>query len=270
MHKREVFLNTENMKIYLVKPLVVIFSIWGVHFGFRHFMSQPRVPFKKSLTTADELLLQIGNAKLHINSQSDKEDIVRIASSFVHHHTWHCEPSNYELTDLEKLLRLSFSNNLFDQGLLDINRIDCGFCHQRAYILKVVLEKFLISSRVYGLSGHVVLKVDLGDEVFFADPDYGVDPIPFSKDAIIFEQSLKEAYSRFGNRDTLASMYLTTNNNEYYHPDPEGLKNIDQKQSLFFLLSSIAALLLIVTGLVLVAALLKDSILRIFRDKKRK
>lgn len=86
----------------------------------------------------------------------------------------------------------------FNFGLISADLIgffDCGLCHQHDALLREVLAKAGIHSDLLTLRNHVVLRVSIDGEFWYADPLYGVGPIQVDfRDAGAARATLVEAY----------------------------------------------------------------------------
>lgn len=149
---------------------------------------------------------------------------------------YHCldlEPEQYWLDRvIRDFIRLEFNEKLrgvlghsniagfyspVPQGVLDVELMSCGLCHQRAYILAKILVENDVDAYSFGLNGHVVTRYEWAGDTYFVDPDYGIGPFKLDEN---FEQTLLEAYGSVGNAKTarkVANMYLSEKNNDYYY-----------------------------------------------------
>lgn len=169
-------------------------------------------------------------------------------SDTVHLTTYHCDPTNYALSWLDQVMWWSTNyTDAFADGVLVRERFNCGFCHQRAFLVAEQLEKEGISAEVYGLYGHVVARFWVGGNPYFVDPDLGVGP--FSNEVAGLEADLVNIYKAgapwpvLGPKE-VARMYLTTADNDIYG----GLPARRSQQQIIFERSDAAAATLSVGG----------------------
>lgn len=156
-------------------------------------------------------------------SRGDEESVLgwsRRISSMVHLTTSHCAPEPTNLSWVEKYLheRWPDSASLFSEGVLVRSRFYCGYCHQRAYFVHEALVDEGISSEVFSLEGHVVVRFWVAGEIFVLDPDYGIGPFRWSDDEqeLLTRVRREYAYSGFENVERVAALYASMNNNHAY------------------------------------------------------
>lgn len=84
-------------------------------------------------------------------------------------------------------------------GYLHPRILQCGFCHQRAFILASALRRNgAENAHVLGVNGHVVAAYDYNGDTYIVDPDYGVGPFKLDRSpegAAIRERQVAEAYA---------------------------------------------------------------------------
>ena len=147
-----------------------------------------------------------------LSGEDDRSLMARL-NTLVHKSTWHCKPTDYELSTIEqRVYGIMDEPRMFQDGILVRERFTCGFCHQRASLLVQSLVANDIDAAVFGLNGHVVVRAELPDEILYFDPDYGVGPINGSTESILNSYEPMP----YGNPQSILAMYQSTNDNAYY------------------------------------------------------
>ena len=141
------------------------------------------------------------------NGENDLTFAARLTTN-VHRATYHCE----------------MGQDWGSYGLLAIEGFVCGYCHQRAYILaKALLNGGLSSATMLGLNGHVVTVFTHDNQLYAADPDYGVLPFALPPDPAAIATKVRAVYGPVGQLhgsallNLIVDAYSTTSNNSYYN-----------------------------------------------------
>lgn len=173
------------------------------------------------------------------------------ASAFVHLNSYHCSPSESVRGWLTNAVNMASAGTLFDEGVLVYERLFCGFCHQRAYALKWLLDKAGIVSHVFGINGHVVLKFQTEEGEYIADPDYGVAPFPYSGEASSLMDLVVDRYSPipWGSAQWMVGAFLSKSDNAEYTENH--LETREQRQRLVYATLDIGAVALLISGFAL-------------------
>jgi len=113
------------------------------------------------------------------STQQDINKVRRIITA-INKKTYHCEfnePQNFLHTVAQKIVPTNFK----EYGLLDFRYLQCGFCHQRNYLLVEILISHGFASKLVGLNGHVVGSVFISNKEYFVDADLDVGPFLVNK-----------------------------------------------------------------------------------------
>jgi len=145
-------------------------------------------------------------------------------STIVHESTYHCDPSDFQLSFIERriadyMIWRHETNFGWKQGLLD-DRLLCGYCHQRAYLLAKHLQKNGIDAITYGLTGHVVVLAILDGSKYLLDPDYGTVPMNYQLEGDALKSEIYAAYasSAWDNSAIVYPMIASRGDNRAYNP----------------------------------------------------
>lgn len=179
-----------------------------------------------------------------VPSETDLAYVARVNAE-IYRATYNCDPDNFVLSIIERALAGVHADDLFDQGILVKERFTCGYCHQRAFLLVSELRSAGLTAEVFGLNGHVVARVLMGDDYYLTDPDYGVGPMLYAEDEAILKKASLEAYKAFGNADLVSDMISTRANNEPYY---NRVYDLSLEQSKFFWRSNFASSCLAACG----------------------
>ncbi|MFU0507711.1 hypothetical protein [Pseudaminobacter sp. NGMCC 1.201702] len=153
--------------------------------------------------------------------RSDKETtlgFVSRVSRTVQSTTFNCAPGDFHLSWAERLMWASIgSPNIFADGILVRSRFDCGYCHQRAFLVKDLLHDAGIEAEVWGLNGHVVLRLDHAGQAYFVDPDLGPGPFAVNLDGgPMIDVARVYANSSAANVDALRLIYADASDDAPY------------------------------------------------------
>lgn len=168
---------------------------------------------------AGSFLRSIPEQALHkLDNETSLQYVGRLTQT-VHHSTYHCEPQEFEPSWLIKILfsspRLAtFSSN----GILVQRYFQCGFCHQRAYLLYRILRENGIAAQVQALDGHVVTGITVDGQPYLTDPDYGIGPFLWGDNSEFLRMTIVANYaaSPVGDLDTLIRIFTDTSTDETY------------------------------------------------------
>jgi hypothetical protein len=176
---------------------------------------------------------------------------VKRITDTVHLTTYHCKPSDFELSFLDKIamtiLNVDKKTTFLSEGILVADRFTCGFCSQRSFITSRILRDSGVPSEMYGLEGHVVLRLNIDGTTYYTDADYGVGPFSIAPGENIAE-AVKKVYatSSVDLKDLISNIYATVDNNRPYAEYINGL--YDQQARVFFF-SDLLYRLCIVVGM---------------------
>lgn len=170
----------------------------------------------------------------------------------VHNSTYHCSPTEFTLSPVETVLStalqiFTFGTDVFgwNQGLLSMNRLVCGFCHQRAYFVAKVLRDNGIDAKTYGLTGHVVTHFAADGRQWLVDPDYDVPPLQYDVDPESLLSAATDRYevASWSNQLMVANMIATKSDNGPYYSNEYLDTLVQRRAALFFIADIVAAAL---------------------------
>jgi hypothetical protein len=220
--------------------------------ALQHFWVANHVPHADAIPNPPAIRYLPESALARLESETDL-GYVRRMSRLVHNSTYHCEPTDSRVSLIERVLFLEAEDSL-EEGFLVRDRFYCGFCHQRSYVLGLILREHGLQATVFALTGHVVLEVVVNGTPYIADPDYGVDPFPYSNDDSTLASLVKARYGDDVARSVgLTDMYLTRKNNTPYFNTPT-LDKFASQQVWVFSAARIIAYVLLAIGIILISA----------------
>jgi hypothetical protein len=250
----------------LASALCCLFSVSFAALSIQHYrVSNPSPPadgVPGISTVAIKPYRDINESRFAKKAEETSLDYLQRVTQMVHLSTYHCETSDFRtsyLDDLAFWLIFQPGEDLFSQGLLYGPRFTCGFCHQRAFIVHSLLTDNAISSEVFTLDGHVVVRAIVEGAAYFLDPDFGVGPFQDTGDAADIRRSAEAIYvGRAGHVDTskLAEMYGSLDNNAPYAEalTAEGVSYLEMlraKQERLFRFSAASAAMSAVVAILL-------------------
>lgn len=183
------------------------------HFRAAHWISPPAEGIPGYSTLAATPIQNLSERVFDRQVGETDRDVITRLNGLIHSGSWNCAPQDFTLSEIEQHVHAVMgSPNIFSEGILIRSRFGCGFCHQRATLLTSALIRNNIVANVFGLNGHVVVRVELPDEALFVDPDLGVAPMNGS------EQSILDGYSPLGHGDPqeILAMYQSWEDNSTY------------------------------------------------------
>ena len=146
-----------------------------------------------------------------------------------------------------------------DFGVLSLKVLQCGYCHQRNYIVADALRGHGVKQvTLLGLNGHVVTTFIADGKRYATDADFGVGPFVYPRTAGRMKSEIFRNYSGvkdlYGKQlvDVIADAYETLADNQAYNLDQ--LDEIRQRQDEILSLEEPADIGLPVFGFLLVAA----------------
>jgi hypothetical protein len=191
------------------------------------------VGFRLSTIDASELARHAGENTI---SYADRTNTI------VHNATFHCLPTQFSLSWAEILFSKVLGEKRFawSEGPFG-NELVCGFCHQRAITLAMILrDNGIHDAWAFGLNGHVAVKfADAGTD-YLVDPDFGVSPYPLLTDKPALENIVREKYSGYNNIEDLVKIISSLDDDEAYG-SPEWAKNIRDARDFLFLVADLNA-----------------------------
>ncbi|MBR0896503.1 hypothetical protein JQ616_16195 [Bradyrhizobium tropiciagri] len=200
---------------------------------------------------------EVPDAEL-VRHPSETDDIAyanRVALA-VHSSSYNCEPGNFSLTPIERVIsgalaqfRLIDGKLIWSEGLLEKHALICGFCGQRAVIASEILRKNGINAWAFGVGGHVLVKFAAGGHEYLVDPDYGISAYRYDVRRGILRGEIVTKYTKAGwtNASQIYGYVSSRADNEDYL-NPEYASHIEAMQeSVFYYANSIAI------GLILLA-----------------
>ena len=249
---REAVRNSAYLRAFLLCASVICAAI-ALHHFWTVYPSKPDAGRAGMATSTLRLISAFPDSTFDISESEAPLGYVKRVTDLVHLTTYHCNPKNYQLSLLERLsLRLSGSPTTFDQGILVKHRFGCGFCHQRAFLVHQAIGRNGLDSIVFGLNGHVVVKVTIEDKEYLTDPDYGVGPFAYTADVTALDADVRRSYATApsANLDLISGIYTTLENNGPYAA--KTLESIYESQATIFWQARIGAyVLLLISGLCL-------------------
>lgn len=229
-----------NYRRVVAVTAVLLAALAGQHFlPARNTIAPAETAGLSRPPPEDPLSAQIPNFS-RFTGESDLTYLSRV-SEVVHKATWNCYSHDFRLSLIEQLVTALSFTSLWDHGILVTEEFRCGLCHQRAFQLSRAIASGGLESEVYGLAGHVVLRVQTSAGSYFADPDYGIEPFPVGENPEAAYVPLP-----FADAKQIASFYLTTANNEPYAPGL--LEESEARQALAFQIANALAVLALVTA----------------------
>jgi hypothetical protein len=135
----------------------------------------------------------------------------------VNEKTYHCGPDKSQ--NILQVVGEFFSPEIFnEEGLLDFRYLQCGFCHQRNYLLIEILESYGFTVKLIGLQGHVVGSVLIKGQEYFVDSDFGIGPFPLSKrlNATFISDQYKKVVEKKSQLDTIVFGYTIAEDDRVY------------------------------------------------------
>lgn len=160
--------------VALLGGLALLFPLWWPSPATSSHADFP------GMTRASDALLS-GWDDPRLARKADETDLAftERAMRTIHRATYHCEARQNSQT-LAATLAASRAPETSTFGYLDPSILRCGFCHQRAFLLTETLRRGgITNARTFGLNGHVVTLVRIGDASYMVDPDFGVGPIKY-------------------------------------------------------------------------------------------
>ena len=236
-----------------IRPVVFVAMVAAMAaLAYDHFKTVFVAPYSAGADGQEMIFLRDRPASQFARGPEEPElDYVQRMSNLVYSATGHCLPSDSRLSTIERLLLLPIPE-LKWQGILTIERFECGFCHQRSHILSTILGQNGTESFVLGLNGHVVVQFAIGDSTYVADPDYGIAPFRYDLQREALRAEAMAVYAAIGssNDELIANMYATSEDNGPYI-SPTILYILEAYQRIAFWLATAAATLCVVGSLVL-------------------
>jgi hypothetical protein len=167
----------------------------------------------------------------------------------------HCTPEDSIRQSwlLHVLRQLGFSA-VTEHGLLTSHGNLCGFCHQAAHIEATALRRAGAEAEVFGLNGHVVVRMQDGADAYFIDPDFGVGPFRAADPDL--ERHLSAAYSEVVGPAAAApivSYYSTSDDNDAYSSSPY-LEEIEMRQGVLIVVQDALLFLIFAAGVASIVA----------------
>lgn len=178
------------------------------------------IPFEGQSSTYDNL------AKESTQQAIDKIHNIAV---FLNKKNYHCGFTESQNT-LHKVAKIFMPKEFKEYGLLDFRYLQCGFCHQRNFLLTEVLNSYGLVSNLVSLNEHVVSRVVINNEEYFVDADYGIGPFPVSKryDNSFITREYKNAGALENQVFAILRAFETTQDDEDY--DLNKLRNIQGSQ----------------------------------------
>jgi len=167
----------------------------------------------------------------NLTKESTRQAIKKIGNIviFLNKKTYHCGFTESQNT-LHKVAKKFMPEEFKSYGLLDFRYLQCGFCHQRNYLLTEILNSYGLTSNLVSLNEHVVGRVMINNEDYFIDSDYGVGPFPVSKrfDISFITREYRKAGAREYQISAILRAFATTQDDQDY--DLNKLRSIQESQ----------------------------------------
>lgn len=166
---------------------------------------------------------------------------------------YHCDPDDYRSV-AGRLSDLLDSPAGDRQGLLNPRLLNCGYCHQVAYVLARALTEQGVRARVFGLNGHVVTRFRVGEQRYIADPDLGIEPLPYTETLWRHAEASYSAIPWVGPEfmTVLQSVFATLDDDGPYY-SMDFLTQLEKRQVRIYKAIRAASVLAGLAGLALVA-----------------
>jgi hypothetical protein len=206
---------------FIVGTLLLTINVYGQLTSLRNpeIFTEQKVFFKNDIVLTEDQVYAITNTAIGDRKVYVKNVNVAVNQGVAHY--WNGEGlqkyhlqvpiyENYVLFVLSYIVPQNFRKYEF----LDYRRAlerGVGLCSQHAIILAGILNEKGITSKIIGLSGHVVLTAQVDEESnewWVLDPDYGV-VIPYDLDTIEKEpEIIKSFYAREGYDDATINLLI--------------------------------------------------------------
>lgn len=260
------------------RPALWLFSLLCLLVSLNHLCITAAVGSQQGMAGFEQAieprLASMSKDVLALSPKEGQLGYVKRITDMVHLSTYQCNPTDFRLSVLDKtvmtLLNIDKQKVFLSEGILVANRFVCGLCSQRAFIAHKILRDNGVQSEMYGLEGHVVLRVTVDGVSYFTDPDYGVGPFTVGPGENIADV-IKKVYatSSVNRGDVVAQIYATLGDNRPY---ANYMSGIYKQQAKVFFISNIlyhACLAIGLAGLLLGAYRISDQIRDHFRFRRQ-